>query len=92
MVRGAPLRDKSGKIVKWYGKNTDIDDRKRAEETLRESETRFRTFVDQATDAFFVLEFEHGTILDVNRRACENLGYSREELNRAIDISLRCAF
>jgi PAS domain S-box-containing protein len=80
LVRSVPQRDRIGKIVKWYGKSTDIDDRKRAEETLRESETRFRTFVDQATDAFFVLEFEHGTILDVNRRACENLGYTREEL------------
>jgi PAS domain S-box-containing protein len=80
LVRGVPLRDRSGKIVKWYGKSMDIDDRKRAEETLRETETRFRTYIDHATDAFFVLDFERGTILDVNRRACENLGYTREEL------------
>ncbi|MBI5566718.1 MAG: PAS domain S-box protein [Chloroflexi bacterium] len=46
---------------------------------LRESETRFRTFVDHATDAFF-LHDEWGTILDVNRQACESLGYIREEL------------
>jgi PAS domain S-box-containing protein len=46
---------------------------------LRANETRFRTFVDHATDAFF-LHDERGTILDVNRQACESLGYSREEL------------
>ena len=80
LIRGVPQRDRSGKIVKWYGKSTDIDDRKRAEETLRETETRFRTYIDHATDAFFVLDFERGTILDVNRRACENLGYTREEI------------
>ncbi|HEV3333181.1 MAG TPA: PAS domain S-box protein [Bryobacteraceae bacterium] len=80
LIRAIPLRDETGTIVKWYGANTDIDDRKRAEETLRETETRFRTYIDQATDAFFVLEFEGGAILDVNRRACENLGYPREEL------------
>ena len=74
LFRSVPLRDRSGKIVKWYGKSMDIDDRKRAEETLRETETRFRTYIDHATDAFFVLDFEGGTILDVNRRACENLG------------------
>src|SRR5580692_4200061 len=38
LLRASPLRDESGKIVKWYGTNTDIDDRKRAEEGLRRSE------------------------------------------------------
>src|SRR5260370_1951586 len=33
-----PLRDEMGKIVKWYGTNTDIDERKKAEEKLKESE------------------------------------------------------
>jgi PAS domain S-box-containing protein len=36
--RADPLLDEKGKIVKWYGTNTDIDDRKRAEEALRRSE------------------------------------------------------
>ena len=43
--------------------------RQRAEESLRESETRFRTFVDHAADALFILDFEPGTIIDVNRCA-----------------------
>jgi PAS domain S-box-containing protein len=38
LIRVNPLRDESGAIVKWYGTNTDIDDRKRAEEELRRSE------------------------------------------------------
>ena len=38
LFRANPLRDGSGRIVKWYGTNTDIDDRKRAEEGLRRSE------------------------------------------------------
>jgi len=36
--RGLPLRDEDGNIVKWYGVTTDIEDRKRAEQRLRESE------------------------------------------------------
>jgi PAS domain S-box-containing protein len=32
LVRGVPLRDEHGRIVKWYGTLTDIEDRKRAEE------------------------------------------------------------
>lgn len=38
LVRNVPLRDTSGKIVKWYGTGIDIEDRKRAEEQLRRSE------------------------------------------------------
>lgn len=38
LCRANPLRDESGTIVKWYGTNTDIDERKRAEEELRRSE------------------------------------------------------
>src|SRR4029077_5875861 len=57
----------------------DVTDRKRAEEALRESERRFRTFVDHATDAFFLLDDRH-VVLDVNRKACQSLGYTRDEL------------
>jgi PAS domain S-box-containing protein len=38
LVRAVPLRDKRGRIVKWYGNATDIEDRKRTEEALRQSE------------------------------------------------------
>jgi PAS domain S-box-containing protein len=58
----------------------DITERKRAEEALRESETRFRTLLDHAADALFIQDFEQGTIVDVNRQACESLGYTRQEL------------
>ena len=36
--RAVPVRDDQGKIVRWYGTNTDIEDRKCAEERLRRSE------------------------------------------------------
>lgn len=57
----------------------DITERNRVESELRASEARFRTFVDHATDAFFLQE-AGGLIVDVNRQSCESLGYSREEL------------
>jgi PAS domain S-box-containing protein len=46
---------------------------------LRASEARFRTLADHATDAFFLYN-EDATVLDVNRQACESLGYRRDEL------------
>jgi PAS domain S-box-containing protein len=48
--RAEPLRDELGNIVKWYGSSTDIEDRKRTEEALRESEQRFRDYAETASD------------------------------------------
>src|SRR6266404_3594266 len=38
LVRTAPLFDDQGNILRWYGTSTDIEDRKRAEEALRETQ------------------------------------------------------
>jgi PAS domain S-box-containing protein len=40
LIRAEPFRDESGKIVRWYGTSTDIDDRKRAEEALEQAYLR----------------------------------------------------
>ncbi len=48
---------------------------------LTESESRFRSLVEHAGDAFFLVDAEGG-IVDVNQAACDSLGYSREELVR----------
>ena len=50
LFRAEPLRDESGNIVTWYGSSTDIEDRKRAEVALRESEQRFRDYAETASD------------------------------------------
>src|SRR5271155_1821320 len=41
-TRGTPIRDTEGRIVKWFGTCTDITDRKRAEQELRERELELR--------------------------------------------------
>jgi PAS domain S-box-containing protein len=76
---GRCFLDETGRPVRVAGMSMDITERKLAEHELRTSEARFRTFVDHATDAFF-LHDDRGTVVDVNRQACESLGYTREEL------------
>ena len=46
---------------------------------LKASENRYQTLLDTASDAFFLHDLD-GNIVDVNRQACTNLGYSKEEL------------
>ncbi|MBN1253648.1 MAG: PAS domain S-box protein [Deltaproteobacteria bacterium] len=57
---------------------SDITDRVRTEDELRESEIRYRTLFDCAADAIFVHDLR-GRFLDVNMVACERYGYSKEE-------------
>jgi PAS domain S-box-containing protein len=71
--------DDSGRPLRQFGVLQDITELRQAEQELRASEARFRTFVDYATDAFFLLD-DQSIVLDVNRQACQSLGYSREEL------------
>jgi PAS domain S-box-containing protein len=40
LVRTVPLRGERGEIVSWYGSNTDIEDRRRADETVRQRENQ----------------------------------------------------
>jgi PAS domain S-box-containing protein len=79
LSRGVALRDPEGKPVRFIGSIVDITDLKRAEEAVRQSERRFRTFVDHATDAFFLFD-DRNVVLDANRQACQSLGYTRDEL------------
>jgi len=85
-----PVFDPSGELIQVVHVARDMTERKRAEEALREGETRFRTFVDHAGDALFVQDLEQGTIVDLNQAACESLGYTRQELigNTAVAFHL----
>ena len=56
----------------------DISERQKAEVALRESEKRYRTLFDSASDAIFIQDLS-GHFLEVNRAANDQLGYSRDE-------------
>ena len=58
----------------------DTTDRKRSEAALQRSTGRFRRLFEQASDAFFIHDFNNGKIVDASESACRNLGYTRDEL------------
>ena len=78
LIRNVPLRDKLGNIVKWYGTSIDIEDRKRAEETVRQDEKELRQLVDVIPQHVIVLEPE-GSFVYVNQVAREYTGFTLEE-------------
>jgi|HubBroStandDraft_2_1064218.scaffolds.fasta_scaffold00136_7 PAS domain S-box-containing protein len=79
LSRAVPLRDESGKIVKWYAANTDIEDRKRAEEVLRESERSVRLIID-CIAGLVAINAPDGQVKYVNSQTLEYFGRTLEEL------------
>jgi PAS domain S-box-containing protein len=78
VISKAPLRAEDGTITGVVTAAVDISDRYEAELALRQTEERFRTLFDFANDAIFIHDLG-GKFVEVNRTACERLGYSREE-------------
>ena len=57
----------------------EVAERRRSEAALSQSEKRYRSLIDQAADAIYVVDMD-GRILDVNETACRSLGYLRRDL------------
>jgi PAS domain S-box-containing protein len=73
------VRDDDGNPQEVIGCWLDITDRKNIQRDLQSSEQRFRTLVENITDGIFVHSLD-GKFIDVNKQACINLGYTRDEL------------
>jgi len=74
-----PLRTSAGQVVGLVGVGRDITERKRAEEALQESEQRFRTIIEQASEGFVLLD-EQGAIIEWNPAQAEIWALERDEV------------
>ncbi len=82
LFRAEPLRDEHGNVVNWYGTNTDIEDRKRAEEKLRQDEMELRQITDAITQTVMVLAPD-GTGLYANQSMLDFSGLTMREVMAA---------
>ena len=95
LARALPVRDESGAIVHWYGTATDIDDHKRAEHALRESEWNLRVLRSELEThvAKRTMELSRANLtlrqeVDVRRRVEKALRASEELFSKAFRASL----
>ncbi len=79
--RGYVLHDAANKPFRMIGSMLNITDRINAEQAVKDSEEKYRTLVEQASDAIYITD-KNGSIHTVNASACRMTGYCEEEMQQ----------
>ncbi len=85
LSRALPIRDETGRIVRWFGTNTDVTELREIEETLRQSEERYRAVVEQTAEGIYLLDVESRRIMETNPALRRMFGYTEAEM-RGMEI------
>lgn len=80
LSRAVPLFDEAGEIIEWVGAAKDVTRRREAEDAVKKSEEKFKTFFHAASVFMTISTFEEGRVIDMNEVALRALGYEREEI------------
>src|SRR6202045_73159 len=79
LIRIVPQLDAEGNVVRWFGSNTDIEDRKRAEKKLVEDERELRRITDAIPQTIVVLDAK-GNPLHANQTLLDYTGLTMEDV------------
>ena len=69
LARGIPVLKKDKSIQEWVGTCTDITEKKKAEDALKQSEEKFRNFFENSNDALFIADARTRKLVDCNKKA-----------------------
>lgn len=78
LVNASPFYDEKNEMQGGFGLISDITERKHAEEALRESENKFRSYTETTSSAIFMIQ--DNSFVYMNKAGKEMSGYSLEEL------------
>ena len=79
LIQYKPVVDDDGHVACWYATGTDIEDRKRAENKLRQDERELRQLMDALPQHVLVLD-KDGALLLANRTMLDYIGCTLEEM------------
>ncbi|MBI5055747.1 MAG: PAS domain S-box protein [Nitrospirae bacterium] len=79
-IQSIAVEDEKGGLTLCRSAISDITERKQLEETLRVSEEKYRSIFEGANDGIISTNLRTGKFLFVNKRMCELMGYSEEEI------------
>jgi len=79
LARAVPIRNATGEVVEWISTHSDITDRKRAEETIRATQSRYRKLFESDMLGICVPD-RFGAFYEGNEEFLRIVGYTREDL------------
>src|SRR5579864_6483338 len=79
LIQALPLRDSNGRIIRWYGTNTDVEELKLAQEELQKQTSRLDQLFEQAPEAVAFLTTDD-RIVRVNKEFTRMFGYEPDEV------------
>ena len=82
LTRVVPVRDSTGRVVRWFGTNTNVDSLRKDQDLLRESERQFRELAESLPDLVWTFGPQGDEAVYVNKHWLAYTGFKPDEIHR----------